>query len=65
MYCQQHVVGGLRHLPGAGWPGEVEIRIASRPPTYALERAGVGALGFEGDVLLGWRGGDAIGSELG
>ena len=48
----------------AGWPGEVEMRIASRPPIYRLPREGVAALGAEGDLLLGWRGGDAISREL-
>lgn len=50
---------------GASWPGDVEIRISSRPPVYVLPREAVGALGFEGDVLLGWRAGDAIRADLG
>ena len=50
---------------GEGWPGEVEIRASSRPPVYALCREGVAALGSEGDLLLGWRAGDAIRAELG
>lgn len=50
---------------GESWPSDVEIRISSRPPVYALPRDAVGALGFEGDILLGWRGGDAIRADLG
>ncbi len=50
--------------PGQGWPAEVELRVNARPPVYRLDRAGLGGLGFEGDLLLGWRGGDAIASEL-
>ena len=50
--------------PGSGWPGECELRRSSRLPLYALDRAGVAALGFEGDVLLGWRAGDAIATYL-
>lgn len=46
------------------WPAEVDLRLTSRPAVYALDRAWVGGLGFEGDVLLGWRGGDAIAGEL-
>jgi len=50
---------------GEGWPGEVEIRASSRPLVYALPRDGVASLGSEGDLLLGWRAGDAIRTELG
>jgi hypothetical protein len=50
--------------PGAGWPGESEIRLACRQPVYALERCGVASLGFDGDLLLGWRAGDAIAADL-
>jgi hypothetical protein len=32
---------------------------------YRLDRAEVGGLGLEGDLLLGWRAGDAIAHELG
>jgi hypothetical protein len=46
--------------PGAGWPGEVEVRAASRQPVYCLDRSSVAALGVEGDLLLGWRAGEAI-----
>lgn len=50
--------------PGSGWPAEVDLRLSSRPPIYHLDRAAVGGLGLEGDLLLGWRGGDAIAAEL-
>jgi hypothetical protein len=50
--------------PGSGWPGDCELRRSSRPPVFELDRAGVAALGFEGDVLLGWRAGEAIAAEL-
>ncbi len=51
--------------PGLGWPSEIDLRISARPSIYHLDRAAVAALGFEGDLLLGWRGGDAIAAELG
>ena len=50
--------------PGEGWPGESEVRLACRQPVYALERCGVASLGFDGDLLLGWRAGDAIAADL-
>ena len=50
--------------PGVGWPGEIDLRLSSRPPIYHLDRAAVAGLGLEGDLLLGWRGGDAIAGEL-
>jgi hypothetical protein len=50
--------------PGQGWPAEIELRVNARPPVYRLDRAGIAGLGFEGDLLLGWRGGDAIAAEL-
>jgi hypothetical protein len=50
--------------PGAGWPEEIELRVSSRPPVYRLDRAGMAGLGLEGDLLLGWRAGDAIAAEL-
>jgi len=40
------------------------VRVSSRPLVYALERSWLGGLGFEGDLLLGWRGGDAIAGDL-
>jgi hypothetical protein len=50
--------------PGNGWPASCDVRLSSRPPTWLLDRAGVGGLGFEGDVLLGWRAGDAVAADL-
>jgi hypothetical protein len=50
--------------PGSGWPAEIDIRSLSKPAVYQLDRACVGNLGVEGDLLLGWRGGDAIAAEL-
>ncbi len=50
--------------PGQGWPAEIVLRVNGRPPVYRLDRAGVAGLGLEGDLLLGWRGGDAIAAEL-
>jgi hypothetical protein len=50
--------------PGSGWPGEIDLRLSGRPPVYHLNRAAVAGLGLEGDLLLGWRGGDAIAAEL-
>jgi hypothetical protein len=50
--------------PGTGWPAEIDLRISSRPPIYHLDRAAVAGLGLEGDLLLGWRGGDAIAGQL-
>ncbi len=50
--------------PGMGWPTETDLRLSSRLPIYHLDRAAVGGLGLEGDLLLGWRGGDAIAREL-
>jgi len=49
---------------GTGWPASCDVRLSSRPSIFALERAWLGGLGFEGDLLLGWRAGDAIADEL-
>jgi hypothetical protein len=49
---------------GGGWPAACDVRLSSRPPTWLLDRSGVAGLGFEGDVLLGWRAGDAVAAEL-
>ena len=49
---------------GAGWPVVMDLRASGRPPVYRLDRAGVASLGFEGDLLLGWRAGDLIAQEL-
>lgn len=48
----------------SAWPGEVDLRLSSKPPVYLLDRAGAAGLGLEGDLLLGWRGGDAIAEAL-
>jgi len=50
---------------GEGWPTEVDLRVDAKAAVYRLDRAGVAALGLEGDLLLGWRGGDALAEELG
>jgi hypothetical protein len=50
--------------PGLGWPAEIDLRLSTRPNIFHLDRAAVAALGFEGDLLLGWRGGEAIAAEL-
>jgi hypothetical protein len=52
-------------VPGSSWPSPSELRLATRQPVYSLERAGVAALGSDGDLLLGWRAGDVISAELG
>jgi hypothetical protein len=49
---------------GAGWPAEVEVRLPTKQPIYHLDRSAVAALGCEGELLLGWRGGDAIAADL-
>jgi len=55
----------LEEAPAAGhWPGQFDLRLHGRPPVYALDRARVAGLGLEGDLLLGWRGGDALKTEL-
>jgi hypothetical protein len=50
--------------PGVGWPAEIEVRAAARPPVYCLDRSAVASLGVEGELLLGWRTGEAILSDL-
>jgi hypothetical protein len=50
---------------GEGWPVEAEIRLSAKPAVYALPRESLAALGMEGDLLLGWRAGDVIRSDLG
>ena len=47
-----------------GWPRDPSWRLSARPPIHKLDRATVGGLGFEGDLLLGMRAGDAIAEEL-
>jgi len=48
---------------GSAWPADTDVRLSGRPPIYGLDRSGVAALGFEGDLLLGWRAGDAIAAD--
>jgi hypothetical protein len=56
----------LADPPGArSGLAEGSLRPISRLPAYVLDRARSGALGFEGDLLLGWRAGDAIAADLG
>ena len=50
--------------PDAGWPAEIDLRLSSKPSIFCLNRSAAGGLGLEGDLLLGWRGGDVIGAEL-
>jgi hypothetical protein len=45
-------------------PARLVTRICDRPQVYRLERSAVAALGFIGDLELGWRGGDRLLSEL-
>ncbi len=47
-----------------GWSAGAPLRPISRTPAYVLNRWKLAALGFEGDLLLGWRAGDAIASDL-
>jgi len=50
--------------PGHSWPAEIDLRASARRPVYRLDRGSIAGLGLEGDLLLGWRGGDALASEL-
>jgi hypothetical protein len=47
-----------------GRPAGVPLKPISRTPAYVLDRSKLAALGFDGDLLLGWRAGDAIASDL-
>lgn len=49
---------------GGGWPTEVEIRVPSKAPVFALRREELAGLGPEGDLLLGWQAGDTIAAAL-
>jgi hypothetical protein len=46
------------------WPDPIEIRRSRRPLVYSLARGELACLGFEGDLLLGWRAGNAIAADL-
>jgi hypothetical protein len=50
--------------PQEGWPCEVSMHGAGRWPVFVLRREALAGLGAEGDLLLGWRAGDAIRQEL-
>lgn len=55
----------LQSHPGdGGWPRVVSSRLSARPSIHLLDRARLGDLGFEGDLLLGLHAADAIGGEL-
>jgi len=57
--------GFLADPPGGGSRlAGIPLRPIPRAPAYVLDRSKLGALGFEGDLLLGWRAGDAIASDL-
>jgi hypothetical protein len=49
---------------GSGWPTEVEIRVGTKAPVFALPREELAGLGPEGDLLLGWQAGDTIAAAL-
>jgi hypothetical protein len=49
---------------GEGWPSEVDLRLPGKAGVHRLDRAGMAGIGLEGDLLLGWRAGDAIAAEL-
>ncbi len=51
-------------LRGACWPGEIDLRASAKLPVHLLDRAFVGGLGLEGDLLLGLRGGEILRREL-
>ena len=40
------------------------MRVCARPNVYALDRRAIAGLGFEGDLLLGWRAGELIAAGL-
>ncbi len=50
--------------PGGGWPGAARLRHGGRDPIFVLPREPLAALGVEGDLLLGWRAGDALAELL-
>jgi hypothetical protein len=49
---------------GGGWPQTATSRRSARPAIHELDRSALGGLGFEGDLLLGWRAADAIADDL-
>jgi hypothetical protein len=55
----------LEEPPAGGhWPGQFDLRLHGKPPIHVLDRSRVAGLGLEGELLLGWRGGDALAAEL-
>ncbi|MDH3684993.1 MAG: hypothetical protein OEP95_02150 [Myxococcales bacterium] len=54
----------LGELDDGGWPTEVEIRANASPLVYHLPRDAMGAVGAEGDLLLGWHAGDTLAAAL-
>ncbi len=55
----------LQGGPGdGGWPRVASSRLSARPSIHQLDRATLGDLGFEGDLLLGLHAADAIAEEL-
>jgi hypothetical protein len=48
----------------SGWPAPFSTRLSGRLPIHSLDRTRVAGLGFEGDLLLGFRAADAIAAEL-
>lgn len=50
--------------PGQSWPADIDLRARVKAPVYRLDRGSIAGLGLEGDLLLGWRGGDALAGEL-
>jgi hypothetical protein len=57
--------GVLYDPPGnGGWRTESRLRRAPRVAAYVMDRARMGALGFEGDLLLGWGAGDTVAADL-
>ncbi len=57
--------GLLSDPPGAGNRRiETRLRPAPRSAAYVLDRTRTGALGFEGDLLLGWHVGDTVAADI-
>lgn len=53
------------HERSAGaWPAAITTQPSSRRPIFTLRRGDVAPLGVEGELLLGWRTGDAIRETL-
>lgn len=61
--CDDWLPQAPHSAPGS-WPAPIEIRRSRRPLVYTLARGELACLGFEGDLLLGWRAGSAIAADL-